>query len=529
MYSVHFHQWVVLSVVLLALLASQWKVGAAEPVGEFPIRRVSLSTTELEGNQDSFYGVASDGGAYIAFSSYADNVVPNDNNGVSDVFLRDTANGTTTRITVANTGGDTDGHSEGFSISADGQYVLINSEATNLIGGDTNGTYDGFIYDRIANAMARVTLRNNGTEGNGDSFILSLSSNGRYVGFVSLATNLVPNDTNGTLDCFIRDLVNNTTQRISVPLVPNPDGACEWVDLSATGRYVAFGSQADNLILGDSNGASDIFVLDRQTDVLERVSVHSNGNEANGESINPTISDDGQRIAFYSNATNLVSGDSNGSNDVFVHDRSTGETSVVSVSSQGGIGSADSNFPFLSEDGLRVVFYSEAVNLVPDDTNGVFDAFVHELTTHTTTRISISRNNNQANDETFYTTISANGSAVVLASYASNLVPNDTNGVQDVFWVQLPPANTPTPTPIATPTVTMTPSATGTIVPPTGTATPTTTPTGTLIPPTTTPTGTVMLPTATATSESPASTPTVTVTATGELPLHTLYLPLTRR
>jgi TolB protein len=146
--------------------------------------------------------------------------------------------------------------------------------------------------------------------------------------------------------------------------------------ISSDGRYVAFQSYATNLVTGDNNSRYDVFVYDRDTGEIERVSVDNSGVEGNGNSLNPSISSDGRYVAFYSNATNLVAGDNNGSQDVFVYDRDTGEIERVSVDNSGVEGDGGSSYSSISSDGRYVAFYSDATNLVTGDTNTTADVFV---------------------------------------------------------------------------------------------------------------------------------------------------------
>src|SRR5438132_452517 len=182
-----------------------------------------------------------------------------------------------------------------------------------------------------------------------------------------------------------------TTERVSVTSGGTEgNGASLGSALSADGRFVAFDSAATDLVAGDTNGATDVFVHDRQTGTTERVSVASGGTQANNISSYPALSADGRFVAFQSDATNLVAGDTNGATDVFVHDRQTGATERVSVASGGGTqGNRNSGgffaFPALSVDGRLVAFHSTATNLVSGDANGAYDVFVHELTVSTTT------------------------------------------------------------------------------------------------------------------------------------------------
>jgi len=200
------------------------------------------------------------------------------------------------------------------------------------------------------------------------------------VAFISDATNLVSGDVNGSSDAFVRDRLNGTTRRVSVGAggVEANRLTGNAPSISADGRFVAFDSSASNLVPGDTNGIQDIFVRDLQAKTTTRVSVGAGGVEANGISISPTLSTDGRFVAFSSDATNLVNADTNGLHDVFVTDRLAGTTRRASVGAGGVQGNSPSFGPSVSTDGAHVEFVSNATNLVAGDTNGEMDVFVRD-------------------------------------------------------------------------------------------------------------------------------------------------------
>lgn len=242
-----------------------------------------------------------------------------------------------------------------------------------------------------------VSVDAGGGPANESSFVQGLSGDGRYVAFSSFASDLVPGDTNGDLnpnsgiDIFVRDRTAGTTERVNVSSAgEQANVGSNSAALSADGRVVAFDSPATNLVDGDTNDRQDIFVHDRPSGATERVSVSSAGDQANDDSFSPTLSGNGRFVAFASNASNLVAGDANGHTDVFVHDRQTGATERVSVDSAGAPANGLSFNPSISADGRVVSFTSFASNLGAGDTNAQSDVFVHDRQTGTTQRVSVS-------------------------------------------------------------------------------------------------------------------------------------------
>src|SRR5437762_932588 len=204
---------------------------------------------------------------------------------------------TTVRVSVASGGTEGDDASLGSALSADGRFVAFDSAATDLVAGDTNGVSDVFVHDRQTGTIERVSVASGGAQGDGSSGLIgfafppALSAAGRFVAFVSAATNLVTGDTNGAADVFVRDRQTGTTERVSVASGGTQGNAASWgLALSADGRFVAFQSDATNLVAGDTNGATDVFVRDRQTGMTERVSVASGGAPGNDGTGNPGLS-----------------------------------------------------------------------------------------------------------------------------------------------------------------------------------------------------------------------------------------------
>jgi Tol biopolymer transport system component len=407
--------------------------------------RVSVSSTGAQANAGSESPAVSADGRFVAFASYASNLVPGDTDGLVDVFVRDRRTGATTRVSVSSTGAQPDSVSSlDTALSPAGRFVAFVSQASNLVRGDTNGLADVFVRDRWTRTTSRVSVGSTGAQGiGGDSSHPAFSAGGRFVAFSSDASNLVPGDTNEIPDVFLRDRRTGTTRRVSVSSTGvQADGLGSFApSLSGNGRFVAFSSDASKLVPGDTNGISDVFVRDRWSGTTTRVSLGPGRGQANGgASLDPVLSADGRFVAFESGASNLVPGDTNGSLDVFVRDRRSGITRRASVSSTGAQANGFGSFaPGFSADGRFVAFVSDASNLVPGDTNGISDAFIRDGWTGTTRRVSVSSTGAQANgfgsfgSNSVAPAISADGRSVAFASDASNLVGGDTNESLDVF------------------------------------------------------------------------------------------------
>jgi Tol biopolymer transport system component len=384
---------------------------------------VSVDSSGAQGNSACGDPSISADGRYVAFDSVASNLVPGDTNGLTDVFVRDRLTGTTERVSISTGGIEGDGFSVGPSISADGRYVAFESVATNLVPGDTNGERDVFVRDRQAGTTQRVSVDSSGMQMLGLSSFSSISADGRCVAF-------------SNFHIFVRDLTLATTEMVSVATGGTPgNNNSFWPSISTDGRYVAFSSLATNLVPVDTNGFLDIFVHDRQLNTTERVSVGSFGAQANGDSYtqSPAISADGRYVAFKSAASNLVPGDTNAKFDAFVRDRQLGTTERVSVDSSGVQGNDDTGYCSISADGRYVSYFSAATNLVAGDTNGSIDVFLRDRQLGTTERVSVSSNGAQGNSSSYFSTLSGDDRFVAFASYASTLVGSDINNQADIF------------------------------------------------------------------------------------------------
>jgi Tol biopolymer transport system component len=361
--------------------------------------RVSVGPGSINPNGPSGSPALAADGAFAAFDSAASNLVADDPNGATrDVFTRDLGSGATTLVSK---GGN--GPSFEPSVAADSHAVAFSSDASNLVPGDTNGKRDVFVRD-TSGLLERVSVTATGGEADGDSSQPDISADGRYVVFSSTATNLVPGDTDGVADVYVRDRATHSTLRISVGRAKQqPDGDSLKPAISADGKTVSFTSAADNLVDGDHNQLNDVFVRNLAGHRTERVTVADDGREQNA-SVNPSftqvsdLSADGKTVVFDSDATNLVPGDTNDDTDVFVRDLVHDKTTLASLNSAGEEGDNDSFFPSISGDGRFVAFESFASNLAAGDAPRE-DIFERDLDNGTTTVVNVPNGGGQRDPE----------------------------------------------------------------------------------------------------------------------------------
>jgi hypothetical protein len=427
-----------LSIVLLIALFASGLSSAVQAEGLVgTTQRISLTNDGQQTNNWSSSPSISADGRYVAFDSMATNLFNPDTNGWYDVFVYDRQAGTTEVVSIASDGTPGNGSSKDPVLSADGRYVAFLSGSTNLISGVTRWTDNVFVHDRLTGLTELVNIANDGTRANDYTrFTPSISADGRYVAFDSYATNLVSGDNNDMLDVFVHDRQTGTTERVSVRSdgVQGNDISVHPA-LSADGRFVAFASMSSNFVEATNPGSVEVYLRDRVTGTTELISVASDGTPAADAYIPApaSISADGRLVAFLSDASNLVSDDTNGVMDVFLRDRLTGITERVSVASDGAQANAITDTVSLSGDGRYVAFNSYASNLVSGDTNDAADIFVHDRLTGITERVSVASDGSQGDAFTYQVSISGNGQVVSFGSNATNLVAGDSNGKSDVF------------------------------------------------------------------------------------------------
>jgi Tol biopolymer transport system component len=415
---------------------------------QFFVNVLALVTQYLGG------GVISADGRYVAFISSA-NPAPIPSAG-PQVFVRDLDTGTT-KLASVNLAGTHSGNrgippfNDLVAVSANGRYVAFLSFATDLVAvSDTNeiipgvGFCDGcgadvFVRDMQTGTTMLASIDRLGTStGNKSSFEPVISPDGRFVAFSSLASDLVPNDTNGAGDVFVRDLQTLTTTLVSTNQLGTTGGNNTSFGpvMSANARFVVFQSYASDLVATDTNGEPDVFVRDLQTGTTTLVSMNRLGtNGGNGSSGGPSISADGRFVSFTSGASDLVFNDTNAAGDVFVRDLQAKTTTLVSANRLGTNGGNNSSggvvtSAHISANGRFVAFPSFASDLVATDTNGVADLFVRDLQTGTTTLVTVNRSGTDSaspgsQPTPLFPAISADGRYIAFVSFSADLVAGD--------------------------------------------------------------------------------------------------------
>lgn len=369
-------------------------------------------------------------GRYVAFTSNNGGYVPGDTNLEQDVFVRDIVADTVERVSVASSGVQGDGRSKLPSISGDGRYVAFESTADNLVASDTNGASDVFVHDRTTGTTERVSVSSAGAEGTLESMAATISADGRYVAFLSRASNLAAGTFDG-IDVYVRDRQTSTTSRVMANSSTNAALDEETPRISANGRFVVLTSWDSGLVGNDLNGNSDVFLRDLQLGTTGWISA-SLVTSGWGGGFKADVSSDGNRVAFESTNGYMEMGVEHGNVNIFVKNTSNGDLLRVTD------GNRTSSSPSISDDGRFVAFLSLATDLVNGDTSDVYrDAFVQDTQTGANHRLSVSAEGDEGNDDVIDVTISGDGHFAAFSGGSNNLVPNDTNASFDVFVTPL--------------------------------------------------------------------------------------------
>lgn len=377
----------------------------------------SASAAGVPGNGLSFDIAISNDGSKVLFTSVASNLVDGDTNGVSDIFLKEMNTGAITRISE-----DTSvaGYLNPFGVvtfSNDGSKIAFVSGDDSLAAGGDNGLTDIFVQELATGITTRISNALSGEEGNLHSHTPVFSPDGNKIAFFSLASNLVAGDTNGREDIFIKDLLTGEVSRIALDVTGTINGYVNSLAFSPDGTKLVFSSEADNLVAGDTNGASDIFVKDFDTDAITLVSTDSTGTLANGHNFEPVFSPDSTSIAFSSWGDNLVGGDTNSVPDIFIKNLNTGLTTRVSTDSAGQqVAGYSVSFVF-SPDGTSGAFVSNAEYIAGTAGAGT-SIYVKNLITEQVTQIPGGFPTGAINGGSSAPTYSADGSALAFHEYA---------------------------------------------------------------------------------------------------------------
>jgi len=406
---------------------------------------VSVSSTGVVGNGESMDPSISANGRYVAFESLASNLVSNDTNKQMDVFVHDRVTGVTERVSTATGGGQSNGESRAAHISADGRYVVFSSRATNLTSHDYYGQSNIYLKDRLAGTIDLISTRLDGAPDRCGSHDPAVSDNGRFVAFYSCDDGLTDGDNNGKFDVFVRDRRDGITRLISITPDGEPGNDVSWgpVSITGNGHEVFFSSWANDLTPGDLNSTLDAFAHNWQTGETELLSISTNNVQGDRDTGGGVPSADGTRVIIGSNATTLVPNDTNQVKDAFLRDRAAGTMERISLTPDGRETFNSSGYgSAISPDGRFIAFHSWSDQLIAEDTNFVPDIFVYDVETRRTIRVSISSEGAEANNEVFYTMdIALDGRAVAFPSQATNLVSgiDDSNDTWDIFVHEFAP------------------------------------------------------------------------------------------
>lgn len=419
-----------------------WTPSSSLPAGcnpdvTYPIR-VSVALDSGNANEGSNGATISGDGRWIAFESGASNLAPGDTHW-HDIFVTDRTTGQTRLVSAAVEGSTRDGSSSrGARISSDGQWITYGSSASNLISGDTNRQPDTFVTSMASGETTRVSVGLGGAQPNSQSAPGAISGDGRWIAYGSGASNLVEGDTNNAWDTFLFDRSTGTTTLVSKALnglLANGNSGPH--DMSSDGRWIVFTSDASNLVEGDTNNAVDVFLWDRVTGETTRV---SDGTLTDGSPTphaeSPSVSDDGRWVTYQTPAH--PDDYSDWYVDIFLWDRLTGETTQVTRPTRSYGAGGGSAHPSISRDGRWIVFDSSESTLVEEDTNGTADVFISDRVTGATALVSVAADGTQGDLFSIVPSISDDGQWIVYESMASNLVPGDANGDYDVFITKNP-------------------------------------------------------------------------------------------
>jgi subtilisin family serine protease/Tol biopolymer transport system component len=405
-----------------------------ELVLPFPrIKALSRTSPGLSGNESSRLPAISSDGRFVAFLSLATNLAANAGGTNGLVYLHDTATRSNMLVSRSTTGGLPNADCTDVRISGDGRFVVFVSDASNLTALDNNNASDVFLYDRNSGLLELIS-RSASAIGNADSGSPAVSADGRYVIFASDASNLVAGDNTGWRDVFVRDRQLSMTTRVSVSSGGIPANyISDLPNISGDGRYITFISGADNLVSEPYFPAFHLYQRDRINATTVRISKTSGNVPGDDDCGISAMSTDGRFVAFESYASNLLGGDTNNVQDIFLWDRVAGALARISHGNNGEQADQDCWVPFVTGNGRHVLFFSAASRLYAQDEDSFYNVFDYDRLTAKLSRLSHNHAGHTAMDSSFFPVASAEGRFVAFDSWAWNLAPRDGNGSRDVF------------------------------------------------------------------------------------------------
>lgn len=407
---------------------------------------VSKNSSGTKGNSNSEMSDISLDGRYVVFQSQASNLVSGDTNNLYDIFLKDTMTNIVTRVSVDSSGSQSNGHSQDPKISGDGNFIVYMSGATNLVPNDTNGHADIFRYNTTTGITELVSVDESNNQADNGSGYPVVDTEGRFIAFITTSTNLSSVvDTNSVYDVVLKDMATGSATYLSQSdsgVLSN--GQSSLPKISCDGRYIAFSSSATNLVSGDTNGKTDGFI----TDMLGTRTVANFTLSANQNTYVNDISCDGRYVLYTTTSSNEISGDTNGKSDAFRYNRTNGLKDRVSIHENGSAPINDSSGAALSADGRYAIFQSTRSNFFTNSTDNNSnnfvnnDLFIRDMQASSMRVLVVKADLQNPTAGTGSVAAFSGTNRVVYDTLGPLLVSNDTDNYYDVYTVDLGPAGT---------------------------------------------------------------------------------------